>query len=101
MREKMTRHPDHSTSHEAADRIDTTVLQAEVLMVLDRSTKGLTDEQLRFHKRFKKRNFAESTVRKRRTELTQKGVVVWSGAKKKNNLGNNQKVWQLKKHHDA
>ena len=74
----MHRKHDHATSVSAAEAVRPRVsaLQALVLLVLDKRG-PLTDEQLETSPDLM--GFAPSTVRKRRSELYQRGLVVSCG----------------------
>jgi hypothetical protein len=93
----MIRDPDHETSKKAARRLKPglSVKQQLVLDVLTRSPDGLTDSELRAEmERLGYPSGGESTYRKRRTELTEKGLVVYAGHVKPNPNGNPEKVWR-------
>jgi hypothetical protein len=84
---ELARHTDPSTSHNAAKDIDLTALQSDVLdaFLLHGS---LTDKQL--NTMFAPSNYAESTVRKRRSELTALGYLKDSGDR-----DGRHAVWEL------
>jgi hypothetical protein len=99
----MVRNADHDTSvlaaeHQAEKRSELQILVREALRresrtrVFSDGLKGLTDEELRLLPEFG--GLAESTVRKRRTELRQKGDVVAIG-KRLNSFNEWMKVWAV------
>jgi len=76
-RKRMTRREDYDTSNEAADRVFTKLrpLQKRVLAALRK--KPMTDRQLEALPEFEE--YMYSTVRKRRSELFQDGLVEKAG----------------------
>jgi uncharacterized protein YwgA len=95
----LVRDHDHSTSiaagvHQEQHR---TKLQERIYQVFLRTPDGLTDEELRFHPEFAADDYAESTVRKRRTELEQRGLLVDTGVTRINRSGMAMTVWGLAK----
>lgn len=91
-----TREDDHSTSIAAAKKAKASglpVLRQQVYDVIKVAPNGLTDCEIRIacSELFGVRS--ESTYRKRRTELTDLGLVVWTGERRPNEGGNMEKVW--------
>jgi hypothetical protein len=95
----MIREPDHDTSVAAAAHHEPTrtELQNRVEAAIRREAprhdpQGLNDEELRLLPEFVQDEYAESTVRKRRTELYQQGRLVKVG-KRPNAAGFMMTVW--------
>jgi hypothetical protein len=91
----MVRNDNPETCYEAAHAVKPHVseLQAEVEAAVTRFG-AMHDEDLEHLPQWRGRGFGPSTVRKRRTELTQKGVLVYIG-KKPNSRGRMQLVFDL------
>jgi len=91
----MVRRNDPNTSHEAAQgvvRRNISNLQREVMEAFE--AKGpMTDSELEELPQFVR--YAYSTVRKRRTELYQKGELVMCDFERANKYGSTMKVWDL------
>jgi hypothetical protein len=92
----ITRENDHSTSIAAAKKAKESglpTLRQHVYDVLKTAPNGLTDCEIRAacSQRYGARS--ESTYRKRRTELTDLGLVTWTGERRANEGGNLEKVW--------
>lgn len=68
-----------------------TKLQLEVVCALERHEDGLTDEELSALPVFLGQS--GSTIRTRRSELEQVGIVIWSGIRK-NSRGKAVSVWK-------
>lgn len=94
----LTRDEDHSTSLEAARCVSTTISETmrNVYAVLCICQDGLTDSELReamvacgFPPK------AESTYRKRRTDLMHLGYVVPTGERRMNRSGSPETVWKV------
>jgi hypothetical protein len=87
----MTRTPDHSTSKKAARKVAgaRVTVRSLVLEFATRAPKGFADEAM-----VKMRpDWSESTARKRRTELTEENIILWTGQEIINDHGNPVKVW--------
>lgn len=84
---ELARYNDIATSHKAAKDIDLTALQSDVLDAFLMHG-SLTDRQL--NTLFAPSNYAESTVRKRRSELTALGYLKDSGVREGRHA-----VWEL------
>jgi DNA-binding transcriptional ArsR family regulator len=83
------RHTDPSTSHSAATvaTLFNSALQQEVFETF-KSFERMTDKTL--NELFSDRGYAESTVRKRRSELTEMGLIKDSGEREGRHA-----VWEL------
>lgn len=100
MTERLTRNDDYDTSYAAAamQRGKLSDKQTIVYEVHLKHPKGLTDEDLNAaivlagYPRS-----AESTWRKRRTDLAAKGLLVDTGERRKSKHGINMIVWGIKK----
>lgn len=90
----MARNPDHSTSIKAAQRVKRVTLREAVLNYA-LSVNGFTDEDLR--KQWPGQ--PESSLRKRRTELTQENYILEVGSTTTNDHGQSVKLWQHRDHH--
>jgi len=78
----MVRRGDHDTSHEAAARVlpKLTALHQAVLAALDAAgARGLTDRELEQLPQFA--HYGPSTIRKRRSELYQGGILTHRGTR--------------------
>lgn len=86
----MVRKPDHSTSVAAAKRVSILTLRATVIDAAFLARfRGITDDDLKaLHP-----NSPESSLRKRRTELTQENVILDAGRTRENRHGQHEKVW--------
>ena len=99
MDEHLTRTEDHTTSESAArkTRAKLNAKQTIVLRALKANPEGLTDEELAAAiVRMGHPAGAESTYRKRRTELYQKGLAEDTGRRRANARGMSVIVWALK-----
>ena len=92
----MVRVPDHDTSIAAAITVLPALSHLKKSILSNLEAFGpQTDEEM--SDRFQHLNLAESTVRKRRGELVQAGLVEEAGFTRPNRLGSEMKVWRLKK----
>lgn len=92
------RQDDHSTSVESSKKVKAqgmSRLRQQVYDVLKAEPGGLTDCQIRTLCTQAYGSRSESTYRKRRTELVDLGLVIWSGERRVNAIGNMEKVWEL------
>ena len=89
----MVRNPDHDTSTDAATSLldNLSDMERQVFEAFKREG-PMNDEELGMQPEFSL--WAESTARKRRTELFQANVVVQVGTKK-NSRGRSMKVWDI------
>lgn len=91
---KLHRNPDHATSIAAAKSVypDLSDKQAEVLSFAKDQPDGFTDLEL-----YHALGGAEATYRKRRTELTEKGLIVDTGTTRKHpGRRTPHTVWRVK-----
>lgn len=97
----MTRNPDHDTSERAAGRLKHRTLRQLVLHVAENWPEGFTDEEMDAQCRRHEPDLdrAESSYRKRRTELSDDFVIVDSGTKRAKRNGEEAKVWVHRKFH--
>jgi hypothetical protein len=92
----MVRVPDHRTSITAATRVHRLTLRDAVLEAAHEAReRGITDDELKV----RYPDTPESSVRKRRTELTQENVLLDSGRVRKNRHGQEEKVWMHRAFH--
>lgn len=96
LEDDLTRKDDHTTSIKAAKRVKAGGLnkrQRIVHEVLLEYPDGLADFELRAVCNKRHGHAAESTYRKRRSELFKAGYVAWTGDTRLNADGNPEKVW--------
>jgi hypothetical protein len=91
------RRSDPDTSHAAAESIEDsiTLVQQRVLEIHRDAPDGLTDEELLDIYQFRFGETAESSPRKRRHDLTAKGLIQDSGGRRKLKTGRKGIVWKL------
>ena len=90
----LVRRPEYETSIEGATTIAPRRSQLQLRVLRSFAIYGpMTDEELRAIPEFE--HMAESTVRKRRTELFQQGLVNPIG-KKPNSRGRNMLIWSIR-----
>ncbi|MFL5900895.1 MAG: hypothetical protein ACJ75S_06815 [Solirubrobacterales bacterium] len=82
---------DHPTSKKAARKIAGRKSTARALVIefAKRAPNGFTDEAMQKMRP----DWAESTARKRRTELTEENIILSTGRDQINDLGNEMHVW--------
>lgn len=92
---RMARRTDGVASKEAAERVSKQLskLQKTVIIALSDYGKPMTDEDLEVYCS-RLGNFAQGTIRKRRTELTRMGKIVEAGTTK-NSRGSTVTLWRL------
>lgn len=91
----MARNPDHKTSIIAAAKVKRVTLRNTVLAHADQcGVYGFIDDDLKriWH------HTPESSLRKRRTELTQENWLLDTGCVRKNRKGQDEKVWRHRNH---
>lgn len=93
----MTRNPDHSTSEKAADQVTKRkpTIRARVLRYAENTPDGFTDEDLR---RINP-DAPESSIRKRRTELSNDFIILKTDRERMNGNGSMVAVWVHRKFH--
>lgn len=98
-RKGRSREPDHSTSEQAAENVGrrAPTIRARVLAFAAERPLGFIDEDLRNLDP----DAPESSYRKRRTELTQDGLIVDSGLKRRKRNGELAIIWCHRKFHPA
>jgi hypothetical protein len=104
----MVRIPDHSTSEKAAKKVKRQTIRDLVLEVGERIDSGFIDEEVDRKCREIERardpehkERAESSYRKRRTELSDEGFFLDTGVTRLNSKGQDSKVWIHRKFHPA
>ena len=93
----MVHNPDHSTSIKAARKVKRPTIRSKVLAFAEQDGDGFIDEELRTIDP----DAPESSLRKRRTELTDDGYILDSGTERKNSKGQDCTVWIHRKFHPA
>jgi hypothetical protein len=90
------RRTDPDTSHEAAASIkDMRKQHFTVLMLLSAWPEGATDEELLGYAREMGVPISDSGLRTRRSELVNKGLVEFTGEKKRTLSGRRTRVWRV------
>lgn len=99
----MTRNPDHATSEKAAVKVKRRTIRALVLSLAEDWPEAFTDEEMdaKCRKAEPDKNRAESSYRKRRTELTDDNIIVDTGTERPKKNGESAKVWVHRKFHPA
>lgn len=94
--DRPTRADDHHTSKEAAEKMRITAenIRGRVLVAMFKCGQPMTDEEIDADLRTSE-DQAESSFRRRRTDLTDMGLVEWSGKDRRNSRGNKSKLWTL------
>ena len=84
------------TSREAADRVDAAALREKVLSIFKREDRaGVLDDDIAAEFERANSRHSEGTLRARRWELLQAGIIRDSGRTRKTRRGRNATVWVL------
>lgn len=93
----MVRIPDHSTSEQAATSVKRKTIRAIVLEFAEGRPQGFIDDDVRAIRP----DAPESSMRKRRTELSDDGYILDTGTTRTNAKGSQSIVWIHRRFHPA